>query len=167
MTAPAGCLRSGWATPCSAMACPNRVLTFQQLAPEQAVEFLAPALSAVCFVDMAVDEHYEGKGARLRLARLNNEAAAATTGHFTHEVGPLVLLAYAAVLGARVPPAWLLTVDGFAFDHGEGLSAAVQAALADDAALAEIRAHSVRRGLNPAPLAASTSSALWPKPGLA
>lgn len=107
----------------------TRVLCVQQLAPENAVDVVAPDVTTVCFVDVAVD------APGVRLAALGAPGATAEPARLTHEIGPETVLAYAATLRAFVPHGWLLTVGGSAFEHGEGLSAPVQAALADDATL--------------------------------
>lgn len=96
-----------------------RVLQVQQLAPELAIDLVAPDVAAVCFCDARSDRpglHLERVGEAPEPPRLS------------HEIGPGTLLAYAGTIG-RPPPAWLLTVGGTDFDHGEGLSAEVAAAL--------------------------------------
>jgi hypothetical protein len=69
----------------------------------------------------------------------------AATPSLGQHFSPDVLLAYAALLleGRPMPPAWLVTVPGAAFDHREGLSetasAAIEAALgSDDQPLAQL-----------------------------
>jgi hydrogenase maturation protease len=111
-----------------ALGCPSRVRTVQQLAPEHAMDVAAPDVTAVCFTDVAVD------APGLRLIALD-DIQPAGAARLTHEIGPGTLLAYASTLSNALPAAWLLTVGGNHFDHGEGLSEPVQAALADDAAL--------------------------------
>ncbi len=110
---------------------PCRVLIVQQLAPELAVDVAANDVSAVCFVDVAVD------ALGIRLVALD-EASEAVAPRLTHEIGPRTLLAYAGILRNELPAAWLLTVGGSAFAHGEELSDAVQSALADDAAIRSV-----------------------------
>lgn len=106
-----------------------RVLCVQQLAPEHAVDVVAADVTTVCFADVAVD------APGLRLVALDLKAAPAEYTQVTHQIGPITVLAYAATLGAVVPIAWLLTVGGRDFDHGEGLSTFVQNALADGGAM--------------------------------
>ena len=132
---------AGWvlaqrlASALAALEQPCRVLTVQQLAPELAVDVAANDVSAVCFVDVAVD------APGIRLAALDAALGAASDAvapRLTHEIGPRTLLAYAGILRNALPAAWLLTVGGSAFAHGVELSAAVHSALADDAAIGAV-----------------------------
>ncbi len=115
-----------------ARGCLCRTLAVQQLAPEHAVDVAALDVTAVVLADVAVDTP------GLRLAALDAAPTTAEDARLTHEIGPRTLLAYAGTLRDMLPPAWLLTVGGSAFEHGEGLSPAVLAALADDVAVAAI-----------------------------
>lgn len=114
------------------MGLPCRVLCVQQLAPESAVDVAAAEVTAVCFVDVAVN------APGLRLIALDALDDSAEHAQITHQIGPGTVLAYAGILRSDVPTAWLLTVGGIAFDHGEGLSDPVQAAIADDVTLMAI-----------------------------
>jgi hypothetical protein len=46
-----------------------------------------------------------------------------------HHLNPPALLAYSRYLFNREPPAWLITVPGTDFDHGEGLSVTARKAI--------------------------------------
>jgi hydrogenase maturation protease len=108
-----------------------RHLAVQQLAPELALEIAALEVTAVVFVDTRAAAGLAGAVEITPLAPPN-----AATPSLGHHLQPDVLLAYAALLldGRPAPPAWLVTVPGVAFDHGEGLShtasAAIEAAFA-------------------------------------
>lgn len=119
---------------CQAMGALVRHLAVQQLAPELALEIAAPEVTAVVFVDTRAATELAGV---VQIAPLAPPEAA--TPSLGHHFQPGVLLAYAALLleGRPAPPAWLVTVPGVAFEHGEGLSqtasAAIEAAMASNA----------------------------------
>lgn len=110
-----------------------RHLAVQQLTPELAVEIAEPDVKAVVFVDTRAAT---APAEAVEITPLAPPDAA--TPSLGHHCQPDVLLAYAALLqdGRPSPPAWLVTVPGLAFDHGEGLSqtasAAIRAALDDE-----------------------------------
>lgn len=95
------------------------------LAHQLTVELCEPIsrASRVLFLDAAAGEH---PGAVHRRPLAPRESG---SGSFSHYVDPRMLLALAASLYGRCPPATLVTVTGADFDCGEGLSAPVQAAL--------------------------------------
>lgn len=105
---------------------PVRQVTVQQLAPEVALEIAAPGVTAVVFVDTRLAAASDAVVEITPLAP--PDAATPSVGHHFQ---PDVLLAYAALLlDARpAPPAWLVTVPGVSFDHGEGLSQPASAAI--------------------------------------
>jgi hydrogenase maturation protease len=104
-----------------------RRLTVPQPVPELATAIAAPEVAAVVFVDTRVaDAADEGRVGVMPLT-----AATAAAPILGHQLDPALLLAYAALLRAEpLPPAWLVTVPGFVFDHGRGLSPAVRAVIA-------------------------------------
>ena len=112
---------------------PLRHLAVQQLTPELAVEIAERGVAAVVFVDARTAA---GLADAVEITPLTPPEAA--TPSLGHHFQPGVLLAYAALLleGRPAPPAWLVTVPGVAFGHGEGLSptasAAIEAAFADN-----------------------------------
>jgi hydrogenase maturation protease len=101
-------------------------LAVQQLTPELAMEIAEPGVAAVVFVDTRAAA---GLSDAVEIMPLTPPETA--TPSLGHHVQPDVLLAYAALLleGRPAPPAWLVTVPGVAFDHGEGLSETVSAAM--------------------------------------
>ena len=92
-----------------------------QLLPEHA-EAISGA-DRVIFVDAEAG----GTPGEIRV----RELAADTEGSagLIHDFTPGTLLAYADLLYGHAPPAVLVTVSGFSFDHGEGLSAQMTAVL--------------------------------------
>ncbi len=100
--------------------CPCRVVYVQQLAPENAMLVASPDISTVCFADVAVD--LPG----LQLSALGGAEAPEDGARITHQVGPNTLLAYVSVLRPSAPHAWLFTLGGAEFGHGEGLSEIVR-----------------------------------------
>jgi hydrogenase maturation protease len=107
-----------------------QLLTTRQLAPELAAEIALPETAAVVFVDTQA-----GKlGDPVEVKSLMETAQSPGLGH---QLGPAALMTYVALLAGRNVPAWLVTVPGVAFDHGEGFSATSQAALDRAPALAE------------------------------
>jgi hydrogenase maturation protease len=112
---------AGWelATRLAALLPGARQIRVQQLAPELAVDLAAPGVAAICFCDVRSDKtglHLERVGETPEPPRMS------------HEISPETLLAYTGTVGTA-PAAWLLTVGGADFDHGEGLSAETLAAL--------------------------------------
>ncbi|HSN77979.1 MAG TPA: hydrogenase maturation protease [Anaerolineae bacterium] len=122
-----------------AVSTPLRHLTVQQLTPELALEIADPGVTAVVFVDTrAVAPGDEATGAAEAVTVTPLAAPDASSPSLGHHFQPDVLLAYAALFleNQPAPPAWLATVPGVAFDHGEGLSpiasAAIEAAFDDE-----------------------------------
>jgi hydrogenase maturation protease len=104
------------------------VIACHQLTPELA-EPISRARRVV-FVDAL-----RGRTAgRIRCRAVAPEASAAA---FSHHVAPGALLALARALYGGCPPAWVVTVEGVAFDHGANVSPAVAAAV--EVAVARIR----------------------------
>lgn len=114
-----------------AMSAPVRHVAAQQLTPELAVEIAGPQVAAVLFVDTRATTELAGAVQIAPLAPPDTSSPS-----LGHHFQPDVLLAYAALLleDRPAPPAWLVTVPGVVFEHGEGLSetasAAIEAALA-------------------------------------
>lgn len=109
-----------------ARGCAVRRIAVQQLTPEIAVEAAAPAVDAVVFVDARLTAA-PGSPAQVEVAALAARVASAVVGH---HVDPAVVQAYAGVLTAEpLPPFWLVTAPGVAFDHGQGLSRSAQEAI--------------------------------------
>ena len=110
---------------------PVRLVQVQQLAPELAEEIAAPHVGGVIFVDTTPARAADDT---LGITRLD-EGDAATTQSSSHHVGPALLLRMAAQLFGHAPAAWLVTVPGWDFDHGEALSPSTRAQLARAAAV--------------------------------
>lgn len=105
---------------------PVRLILAHQLSPEMAVDIAAPDVVAVLFVDASV----EPPDSTPRVALTPVEAAPACAG-LTHHLTPATLLLYAARLFDHHPRGWLLRISGQDFGHGESLSPAVAAAVAE------------------------------------
>ena len=92
-----------------------------QLEPELALDISGEKISAVLFIDTrALPETPGDDNLRVQFRRVvSAENASSTMGH---HLNPPTLLAYSRFLFKKEPPAWLITVPGTDFDHGEGLS---------------------------------------------
>ncbi|MEZ4556762.1 MAG: hydrogenase maturation protease [Caldilineaceae bacterium] len=110
---------------------PVRLVQVQQLAPELAEEIAAPHVGGVIFVDTTPARAADDT---LQITPLGEEDAA-TAQSSSHHVGPGLLLRMAAQLFGHAPAAWLVTVPGWDFDHGEALSPSTRAQLARAAAV--------------------------------
>ncbi len=101
-------------------------ISVHQLTPELAADIARAEVTAVVFVDTRVvtrDEPDEGLQAR----PIAVDTASPSMGH---HLDPATLLAYARLLYDKHLPAWQITVPGFDFGHGEGLSTSVVEELA-------------------------------------
>ncbi len=97
-----------------------------QLTPELAELMAGDAISVVIFVDTRVIPP-GSDSLRIEASRLASpEDLSPGMGH---HMGPLTLMAYARYLYGKTPDAWLVTVPGIDFDHGEGFSDATAEAL--------------------------------------
>ena len=110
---------------------PARLMTNMQLLPEMAAEIANCDIEAVIFVDTSTN--HSGQDARQNahdqleialeiapeIAEVNLDSASPSTGH---HLDPATLLVYAALLYGHYPKAWLVTIPGRDFDHGEGFS---------------------------------------------
>lgn len=96
-----------------------------QLTPDVALSVAAEEVAAVVFVDTRVAEPGEEQLA-LQLCLLPSDQSTPNLGH---QVGASTIMTYARLLYEKTPSAWLLTVPGVDFDHGEGLSELTQAVL--------------------------------------
>lgn len=101
-----------------------RLLLLHQLAPEVALDLAQPDVQAAIFADAAAGRAPGEVG----VARLYAVGGASSSRH-SHQVAPALLLAMAQALYGHCPPAWLVTVGGAEYAHGEGFSPAVAAAL--------------------------------------
>lgn len=97
-------------------------LALHQLTPDVALSVAADDVKTVVFVDTRVAAPDE-KQPTLQLCPLPSDQGPSSLGH---QVGAASIMAYARLLYEKNPPAWLLTVPGVDFDHGEGLSSFTQ-----------------------------------------
>ena len=105
---------------------PVRCITTHQLMPELAPTIAAEEISAVVFVDTRVVLPSETDVA----VQIRTLAANTSSPSLGHHLTPETLLLYAQLLYNRHPAAWLVTVPGISFDHGEALSELTKNALA-------------------------------------
>ena len=110
---------------CQARNLPAKCITTHQLTPELAPTIATPETSAVVFVDTRValpSENAPGVQIRTLIADTSSPSLG-------HHLTPETLLLYAQLLYSRQPAAWLVTVPGINFDHGEELSELTKNAL--------------------------------------
>lgn len=92
-----------------------------QLEPEFALDISDEKISAVLFIDTrAVPDPPASDDLRVHIRRI--VAAKDASPSVGHHLDASTLLVYARYLFKKEPPAWLITVPGKDFDHGEGLS---------------------------------------------
>jgi hydrogenase maturation protease len=103
-----------------------RCIEAQQLLPEMAAEMASPEVTGVIFLDARpADSGGNGEeGARVTMLTPLSDASS-----LGHHLTPETLLAYAWKLYGRTLPAWLVTVPGEDFGHGEGFSEGVKRSL--------------------------------------
>ncbi|HXF65046.1 MAG TPA: hydrogenase maturation protease [Caldilineaceae bacterium] len=109
---------------------PVRLLTVTQLGPELAADLAAEDIIAAVFVDSAARD---GPGP-VQVERITSSALSPSLGH---QLAPAALLVYAELLYGRCPRAWLVTVPGTDYSHGEGFSPRVEQLLTHTAAVAD------------------------------
>lgn len=103
-----------------------RRLTVQQLTPELALAVAAADVDAVVFADACRTPRAQTRPAlQWRMVT----SAGLSTPALGHNLSPDMVMAYARLLYGREPAAWVMTVPGLAFDHGEGLSPEVRRSL--------------------------------------
>jgi len=92
-----------------------------QLEPELALDISGEKISAVLFIDTrSLPETPGGDNLRGQFRRV--VSAKNGSPGIGHHLNPQTLLAYSLFLFKKEPPAWLVTIPGKDFDHGEGLS---------------------------------------------
>jgi hydrogenase maturation protease len=101
-------------------------IAVHQLTPELAIDVAAETVQAVVFVDTRMADTKHGSLA-LQVRFLQDLPGFSLLGH---QLSPEVVLAYAHLLYAHRPFAWLITIPGIDFDHGEGLSETAERAIA-------------------------------------
>jgi len=100
-------------------------IAVHQLTPDLALSVAGDEVAAVVFVDTRVATAGDEQTG-LQVRSLSSEGHAQSLGH---HLGASTVMTYARLLYDKSPPAWLLTVPGADFDHGEGLSEVAQRAL--------------------------------------
>ena len=110
-----------------------RLLETQQLLPELINEINDPSLAALFFFDCRVERTGDG----IEVSALSTAMSDVQPATLGHHLTPQTLLAIAAALYGRLPPAWLVTIPGYNFGVGEGLSEEVQQLLATAADIAQ------------------------------
>jgi hydrogenase maturation protease len=104
------------------------VLSLQQLAPE--VADACRQLEAVLFIDAAfVDDIKNSRSGEIRVSEVSAVQNRERHDHFSHVYSPAKILGLARELYGATPRAFLITVAGENFEHGECLSAPVANAL--------------------------------------
>jgi hydrogenase maturation protease len=99
-----------------------------QLEPELALDISGEKISAVLFIDTRALPETPG-GGDLCVQFRQVVSAKSTSAGIGHHLDPPTLLAYSRFLFKKEPPAWLVTVPGTDFDHGEGLSETTRKAI--------------------------------------
>lgn len=106
---------------------PVERIAVHQLAPELALAVAREEVSKVVFTDARVaSADDERRSPRILVRPLPAEPLTPVLGH---HLDPATVMACARLLYAKSPPAWIATVPGVDFDHGEGLSSVAEAAL--------------------------------------
>ncbi len=101
------------------------LVSTHQLTPELALDVARAEVTAVVFVDTRVTPP-EKIEPEVQVYPLKTGSLSPSLGHHLH---PAALLTYAHLLYGKQPPAWMVTVPGVDFGHGEGLSPVTQQAL--------------------------------------
>lgn len=96
---------------------PVSVLTSHQLDPELASDIARSGAAIVLFVDAALP--WGDDSPTVRLTPVTSGASASQIGH---HLTPATVLLYATELFGYQGKGWMLSVPGFDFEHGEGLS---------------------------------------------
>ena len=96
-----------------------KLMTSAQLLPEMAAEISAAHINKVVFIDTC--REHDGSGIEIR--NIGVDTSTQCTGH---QLSPATLLLYAVLLYGRNPDAWLVTIPGFNFSHGESFSTEVR-----------------------------------------
>ena len=104
------------------------ILRLHQLAPE--VADTAREFKLVLFVDAAcVDDIDNSRAGDVRVREIYADADCHGPGHFSHVYSPGRVLDLARELYSATPRAFVITMAGENFDHGDSLSARVASAL--------------------------------------
>ena len=100
----------------------------QQLELELVLDISSEKISSVLFIDTrAVPDTHGADDLRVQVRRVTSAENASPS--MIHHLSAPTLLAYSRFLFKKEPPAWLITVPGIDFDHGEGLSETARQAI--------------------------------------
>lgn len=108
----------------------TRLLTSSQLLPEMACDIADDNSAHVLFIDATASAGDAG----IQVSPIELDITSPSLGH---HLGPTTLMSFAALLFGSHPHAWLVTVPGIDFDHGEGFSKEVKELLSDVPMLAD------------------------------
>lgn len=104
------------------------IVQLHQLAPEVADAVRHREL--VLFIDAACPDDVENnRPGDIRVREVSGAESSEHPSHFSHAFSPAKVLAFARELYGATPKAFVVTVAGVDFSHGESLSAPVAAAL--------------------------------------
>lgn len=112
---------------------PARLITNVQLLPEMAEDLAREGVAVVIFIDTSAVSSPSMQVAEIEIKPVEIQPSTASTGH---QLDPATLLLYTAMLYGHQPHAWLVTIPGLDFDHGEGFSPQVRQLLANNALVA-------------------------------
>jgi Ni,Fe-hydrogenase maturation factor len=115
-----------------ALSIPAECLRTPQLLPEHAEGIARRGVDAVVFCD--TEDARTSASAKIRIRRLEPDGSASPAGHAFR---PETLLAFTRALYGRIPPAWLITIPGWKFDHGSQKSRETETFLQDCSPVAE------------------------------
>jgi hydrogenase maturation protease len=100
-----------------------QLLTTTQLLPELAACIAQEEVKAVVFVDTfvdtVVDTVVQDAHAAIQIAQVGLDSTSPSLGH---HLDPATLLVYAHLLYGHTPLAWLVTIPGRDFEHGQDFS---------------------------------------------
>jgi hydrogenase maturation protease len=111
-----------------------RLIISTQLEPEMAEEIAKHKVGAVVFVDCRAQDESDG----IQISPLPHFSPQLNEGEwdelsftFGHHLDPATVLLYAALLYGHSPRAWLVTIPGTDFGHGQGFSQEANRCLLD------------------------------------
>ena len=108
--------------------CDVEILRLHQLAPEAADAVRQREL--VLFVDAAcVNDVENSRSGEIRVCEVSGAETCERPSHFSHVYTPAKVLGFARELYQAAPKAFVITVAGEDFSHGDSLSAPVASAL--------------------------------------
>ncbi len=97
-----------------------------QLAPELALEIAREEVASVVFIDTRAITN-SSDDLKVNITEVAPPDSASPS--MGHSLDARVLLAYTKYLFRKEVPAWLITIPGLDFDHGEGLSETARLAI--------------------------------------